>query len=230
MFGPSLPTLREHRWALLDALLGDWFPAALGKQGIDSSDITHAERRLGVALPVAFREFYERYGGCTHVWSHQDKLLMPSEWCVEDGGLTFYEENQSVVYWSIWLDEPPMDDPPVILSESFATAWSVEGESMSAFALQLAVQNVKWSESLVACAMVGQAPAAALAVVEGLYQRLPFPDMHWPSFPTRFYGNPELIVETNGSDGIAVSARSREAFDELDALLEDAGVMWDYMK
>jgi hypothetical protein len=46
----------------------------------------------------------------------------------------------------------------------------------------------------------------------------------------RFFGNEELIVELNGTQWIwaSASARSREAFDELESLVLSTGFSWEW--
>jgi hypothetical protein len=62
-----------------------------------------------------------------------------------------------------------------------------------------------------------------LAAIETRYPRLPFPDVHWPELPTRFYGNDDLLLESHGERGLWVTARTREAFGEIDEVAQRGG-------
>src|SRR5690606_426410 len=101
--------------------------------------------------------------------------------------------------------------------------WLVESPATSAFAAQFAAMNVKWSEA-VRYRANGQGIDEAFVTIERRYPRLPFPEMHWPAWPTRFYEGDEIFIETNGDTWILASARSRQALVELDALVHAAGM------
>jgi hypothetical protein len=150
MLPQVLPTARAQRWQLLDAFLDRWFQPGRSDRGIPADELRAAEERLGVALPAALAEWYERYGNLTEVWNLQDSLLPPSKLRLGKSGLlTFGVENQSVVRWTIRLSDLPSDDPPVILDD-FATLDGpvVECDTTSGFALMFAVMNAKWSRAV----------------------------------------------------------------------------------
>jgi len=220
----DLPASRDERWALLGRFLGRWFPDQRANHGVDVAELVLAEQRLGISLPIAFREWYERYGARPDVWSLQDTLWMPHDLRVERGVLTFCIENQGVVRWGIRLDELATEDPPVVISDpADGQAWLVESLTTSAFAMQLAVLNAKWSGSARYRAN-GQGTDEAFGAIARSYPRLPFPDLHWPSWPTHFFGGDDVIIETNAETWIWVTARSQSALAEVDALVRKAGM------
>jgi hypothetical protein len=220
----ELPASRSDRWKLLDAFLERWFTAPRGHQGVGASELRLAEQRLGLSLPAAFREWYERYAARENVWSLQDTLRTPHQLNVEHGALVFCVENQSVVQWGIQLEELTREDPPVVVSDpAGGTTWLVESPSTSAFAATFAVMNVKWSEA-VRYRANGAGTAEAFVAIEERYSRLPFQDLNWPAWPTRFYGSDDLVLETHADSWIWASARSRSALAELDAIVRAAGM------
>jgi hypothetical protein len=224
VFLSDLPRSRHERWTLLGGLLERWFPEQRAKHGVDASELALAERRLGFALPTAFHEWYERYGARRDVWSVQDTLWMPHDLGVVGGVLTFCIENQGVVRWGIRLDDMAAEDPPVVVSDPAGSkTWLVESPTTSAFAVQLAVLNAKWSGA-VRYRANGQGTDEAFAAIERSYARLPFPDLNWPAWPTQFYGREDLIIETNAQTWIWATARSHSALADVDDVVREAGM------
>lgn len=224
MFALALPASRQERWALLGEFLDRWFLAERRSDAVDHAELVLAEQRLGLSLPAALREWYERYGALHDVWSLQDTLWVPGDLRVERGVLTFCIEAQGVVRWGIRLDELAKEDPPVVISDpSGGSAWLVESPTTSAFAVQFAVVNAKWSTA-VRYRANGPSTAEVLDAIERSYARMPFPDLHWPSWPTRLFGTDDVIVETNADPWIWVTARSQSALAEVDALVRGAGM------
>lgn len=205
---------------LLDALLAKWFRAPT--DGIPTPDLAVAEERLGRSLPVALREWYARYGARTDVWSRQDRLLKPCELKVERDVLIFAIENQGVVTWGIRLEDLKSDDPPVFVSDQNGKDWLIESPTTSAFAIQYALMNVKWCGGKHSAN--GEGTDGAFAAIAESYPRIPVAEMHWPTPPTCFYGNDEIIIETNGDTWIWATAQTQEALAQLDALVRDAGM------
>lgn len=230
LFAPELPRDREARWLLLDELLRKWFTPYEGTVGTLASELDAAERRLGVRLPVALRDWYERYAGLDHVWCRQDELLAPAAFRISDGLLIFCSENQSVVRWGVRVEDLDQGDPPVFLEEDYADEdLPAECDSVSEFALLFALMNVKWSSAL-ACTANGPANRKALAAVRARYPRLAFPDQHWPPpGPARFYGNEDVILETHNEDWLWVSALTEAAFDEVDTMVKEAFMNWEHV-
>lgn len=223
----QLPPSREERWDLLGAFVGAWFPPPQTAVAVDRAELDGAERRLALRLPPALREWYERLGARADVWSLQDRLLSPSEVQVVDGVLTFGIENQGVVRWGIRVGDLGTADPPVVVSDPAGTgSWVLESETTTAFALQFAVLNAKWSGAVRHHAN-GQGNEQAFETIERTYPRLPFLDAHWPPYPTRFYGYDDLIIEAQAHDWLWVTARSWTALEAVDALLRHAGMTWE---
>lgn len=148
---------------------------------------------------------------------------MPKQLRVERDTLLFCVENQSVVVWGIRLDDLSLADPPVVVSDpDGGKGWFVESRTFSEFALQFVLMNVKWSERI--RSSNGSCTKTAFIAVDQAYKRLPVGEMQWPAWPTRFYGNAEIVFETNGDTWIWASARSRQALDQLDSLVRASGM------
>jgi hypothetical protein len=96
--------------------------------------LAEAEKRLGVRVPVALRDYYlvagrdRRFNTCCH------RLLPPSKWTVEKQRLVFMDENQGVCRWGVSLRNPRSDDPPVSEGVGDQTAaWSPVHRKCSLF-------------------------------------------------------------------------------------------------
>lgn len=225
MFGAELPVERSARWNILDRFLGQWWQAPpAGQGGVSALDLTRAEKRLGLVLPPAFCEWYACCGARQDVWSVQDSLFTPRELRLDRDVLLFAAENRGVVGWGIRLEDLGADDPPVVVSDhKGGHTWFIESPTTSGFALQFAVLNVKRSPGARYSAN-GQAVIDALLAIDDSYPRLPFPELHWPSWPTRLYGDDDIVIETQAETWIWASARSREALSRVDALVRRAGM------
>jgi hypothetical protein len=162
------------------------------------------------------------------VWSVQDHFLAPAKLKRADDVLVFCIENQGVVRWGIPLASVSDDDPPVLVSDpdDVDGAWLVEAETTTAFALQFAALNAKFSRS-VENAANGQVTDAAIELVERGFARLPFGDIHWPSFPTRLYAGPDVLVEIDGLTWVWVSARSASALEPVANAMRSVGVVFE---
>ena len=79
---------------------------------IESSRIDAAQKRLGVRIPKALREYYLVAGKERRFNMCHNRILAPEKWEVDRGRLIFMEENQWF-FWSISLRTTDADDPPV---------------------------------------------------------------------------------------------------------------------
>ncbi len=231
MFPTSLPDLRADRWRLLEGAVGRWFLVPpVAAWGVDMAQLDAAQRRLGLRLPPAVREWFERFGALADVWSLQDQLLAPDEFFVKNDVLALCVENQGVVEWGVRVSDLALDDPPVVVSDpSGAKGWLVEADTTSRFALMSAATNAKWSDG-VGFRANGQLTDVALAAIRCRYERLPFGDQTWPTFPSRLYGGDDLVVETHGDTWLWVASLSQANLAEVDALVVRAGMEWELIE
>jgi hypothetical protein len=110
------------------------------KDALSESRLQKAERRLGLQLPSAMRDFLGLAGLAKENCAH-NRLFRPEELCVEDGYLIFMEENQAVVHWGIPVGALKQADPEVWQRVNGDTAeWYSEEMPFSRFMLE----NLAW--------------------------------------------------------------------------------------
>jgi hypothetical protein len=223
MFSSALPEDRESRWALLDRVLSRWFHPSPELGGVAEGEVARCEARLGFRLPEALREWQLRCGARDDVWCLQDNFLKPADLRMGRDVLVFCRENQNVVQWGIERTSLNLPDPPVLVSDlSDPKAWFEESDTTSRFALQFAALNAKWSDLPRFRANFDLSDDVAAAFEDSL-PRLPFPDLHFPPFPTRILGNEDLVVELDSNAWVWVAALTSEAFATARAIVQDAG-------
>jgi hypothetical protein len=175
------------------------------------------------------REWYSLAGKRADIWSRQDEFLAPNQLRIRRNTLVFFVENQGNVEWGLDISQSYLEDPPVmVLGDDFDTSRSIESDSVTAFALAMLVFSVKWGDVARWWAN-GASTEQSVSLVEAHYPRLPLDDWHWPSYPTRFYGTHEIIIETNGpleDAWLWISARTESSYQTARQLLAPAGVDW----
>lgn len=88
------------------------YPLTAGK-GVPTAVLEAAERRLGVRVPAALRDYYAVAGRERRFNTSLNRLLPPSRWEVDRKRLIFMDENQYVVRWGVSIRNPDSEDPPV---------------------------------------------------------------------------------------------------------------------
>jgi hypothetical protein len=83
------------------------------RTALSSKVLAAAQKRLGVRIPAALRDYYLLAGRERRFNACHDRLLAPAEWSVDKKRLIFMEENQKVVWWGVSTRNPDSDDPPV---------------------------------------------------------------------------------------------------------------------
>jgi hypothetical protein len=83
------------------------------RTSLSSGELAKAEKRLGVRVPAALRDYYLVAGRERRFNESCNRLLPPSEWGVDKQRLIFMEENQWVCCWGVSVRNPSSDDPPV---------------------------------------------------------------------------------------------------------------------
>lgn len=224
-----VPERRTGRWELLQSLIAVWYPPVESDAGYSEDEVQAAEARLGMRLPAALREWYLAFGKRREVWSRQDMFLSLGDLDIDEGQLVFYAENQGVTRWGIPVSELTVEDPPVMVDTDHAGGeWLQQSASVSGFALEMLVSALKFSYAN-CCWANGENNLEALQLIEAYYPRIPFPDWHWPAHPTRFYGDDQVIIETNGHpDGgwLWVAARTEPAFRQFEQCIQPAELEW----
>ncbi len=229
MIAHRIPDDRLSRWELAGSLISRWYGDVLQSSDTAATNATigAVEARLGLILPTALREWYLQFGACAEVWNVQDRLVALKELEVEGDYLVFYREHQGVVNWGIPISALSLPDPPVFVSDPDGEGPRFEeAPSVSVFAIQMLCLNAKFSYLELARAN-GQATEQAVLEIEQHLPRLPFSDLHWPPFPTRLYGNNEVVIEVDCLDWIWITARNEKMFSSLVHLVQCAGVELD---
>src|SRR5262249_45949861 len=81
--------------------------------GITPRVIAKEEKRLGVRIPAALRDFYLVAGRDQRFTECHQRLLAPYAWEIDKHRLIFMEENQSVCWWGVSIRNSKTDDPPI---------------------------------------------------------------------------------------------------------------------
>jgi hypothetical protein len=81
--------------------------------GVTEAALSRCERRLGVRLPTAMREYYLIAGRLDQLNKSHNLLFNLDELRIEDRHLWFMEENQAVVHWGLPATRLSNDDPIV---------------------------------------------------------------------------------------------------------------------
>lgn len=104
------------------------------EEGLSSAKIEAAERRLGVRLPQALREYYRVAGNFEELNTNYNQLLPLEALDWDDEYVVFMVENQGVVFWAVSLEQMVQDDPEVWqrVRES-PGQWYSEDQSVSQF-------------------------------------------------------------------------------------------------
>jgi hypothetical protein len=105
--------------------------------GVSEQELREAEQRLGLRLPDSLADFYRCAGKATDYTSVFNRLLPLSGLALEEGKLTFYHENQSVVVWGTNAEAESLDDPPVYetADRQSPLTWEMVNEQCSVFLL-----------------------------------------------------------------------------------------------
>jgi len=126
------------------ALLGILGRPLTARDGVREPRLVRAEKRLGLALPSALRDYYLLAGAAAENREH-NRLFAPEELVVEEDRLLFMEENQGVVTWGAALGRGPRADPVVWQRvNGDRPQWYSEELTFSAFILS----NLAWQRGL----------------------------------------------------------------------------------
>ncbi len=102
-------------------------------QGLSQKTIETVEKRLGIVLPRALREFYKTIGGERRLVCCYNRFREPGGLSIQNERLIFGEENQGVVVWGIERKLLRLPDPPVFQGSPDGHIWFREGVTLSDF-------------------------------------------------------------------------------------------------
>lgn len=84
--------------AIAESLLGR--PITI-TDGIDLTVLEDEEKRLGLVIPSALKEFYQSVGKLPQFMSAFQLFALPEQLYLKDNLLVFLEENQGECYWAV---------------------------------------------------------------------------------------------------------------------------------
>lgn len=106
--------------------------------GLTAAELKWHERRLGLSLPAAVRDYYLVAGRLDALNRSHNRLFAPAELRVENGYLWFMEENQAVAHWGLPANRLTADDPTVHQRSNVEGAkWHSEKMRFSTFLIRM---------------------------------------------------------------------------------------------
>jgi hypothetical protein len=111
---------------------------------VPAEELSATEKRLGVPIPRAVRDYYLVAGRERRFNTCHNRLLPPKGWSIDKKNLIFMEENQTVVWWAVSTRNPRSNDPAVFQGvNDEPITWVREHRRFSVFlALMLHYQAV----------------------------------------------------------------------------------------
>lgn len=206
----------------------EWLTPLRDGDGCPAGEVAAAEDRLGLRLPASLAAFYRLLGRRRDLTSSQDTLIALNSLVVVDGALVYRIEAQACASWGVRVSDLGLADPPAVFCEGYG-----DGRPWHAFlrSFSLAAVELVLSETLFGGAG-GHADNRALdegdsVRLEGLYERLPFPD--YPAWwqpearqAVRWFGGPDLLLREDSRTWLWVLARNAAVLDRTrDALPGD---------
>lgn len=186
----TIPNTRPERWQWLREQIAEWYSPLQPEDGWSEAILQEAEKRLGVKLPAALREWYQLGANRQEIWSPQDRFLQPNELGGSTNGdsengeefLIVYDENQSVVQWGIRVTDLSLEDPPVYLVDwrpDDSGGPTCEASSVSEFALAMFCYQLCIAGPNSCFSATAYPDQQAFSMIS----RLPalFPQWHWPA-------------------------------------------------
>ena len=227
MFLQAIPEGRNERWQLASDFIEHWIRPMIESERVSAHRLDAAEERLGLELPIALRQWYERLGCERDLWSVQDTFLPPEELRVRGELLVFYVENQAVWYIGGGLHDLDVDDPPVTIDEwGIGEGTWVLSPAISLLALQMLAYVVKFARP-VKEHLFGLWTDATLRVIREHYSCSALPPMHLFGQETVHYEGPDALIEVSGGDGyLYPTFRSDEARHRFEEIVADTGFEW----
>jgi uncharacterized protein (TIGR02996 family) len=187
------------------------------KDGVPEERVAREERRLGVRLPRALRDYYLVAGRCHRLNQAHDRLLPPQQWELDSGKIVFLEENQTVALAGVRANDPADDDPPVfwgyILDEK--PRWGRHHDRCSEFLVI----------NLYRQAVLGGMRYLAQANITP--QNLAEIEKTWPFIgegSVQAFGKDGQAVCVEGDADLYAGGRTRKDFDAIVAALSRIGV------
>lgn len=112
------------------------FGYPLGKtHGMATSALDKAASRLGVAIPIALRDYYAVAGNERRFNRSLQTFLHPSKWFVDQQHIVFVEENQTCCWWGVSVKSRGAKDPMISqgVNHDDSIDWHKEHDRCSTF-------------------------------------------------------------------------------------------------
>ncbi|SEM05697.1 SMI1/KNR4 family protein [Streptacidiphilus jiangxiensis] len=176
--------------------------------GCTEAELTAAEERLGVPIPVALRDLYSLLGRRDDLTRNEHPLMAPGELRVVDGALVFRTENQGCCVWGVLVDDLDQENPAAVVRADLADKSQERWESWDA-GLQASCLNLVMSEVLTSAGCTGFSDSSADA------EHLTTWCTELPAFSydTRWFVGPDVLVREVGGCFLYVRARSEAALE-----------------
>jgi hypothetical protein len=191
------------------------------REGRSESRIRAVEKRLGVRLPDALRQYCLIAGAERRFNQAFNHLYAPTDWFIDAGRLVFMGENQAVVLWGTAARLQPDDDPTVyqgVNGESIE--WYVEHERCSVFLLVM----LRWQGTFGGAMNCSGSAAVSADLVNHLGRDWSFVG---EVNQMRAYDRPgKAVCFLKWEDSFRVFAGAARTVD-LDAIARELGLRWD---
>jgi hypothetical protein len=223
----AIPEGRNERWHLALDFIEYWIRPMSELDRVSTSRLDEAEDRLGLRLPIALREWYERLGCQGDLWSVQDTFHPPEELRVRGELLVFYVENQAVWYIGVGRHDLGVDDPPVTIDEwGIGEGARILSPTTSLLALQMLAYIVKFARP-VEEHLYGLWTDATIRAIGQHYAGSALPPLHLFGQETVHYQGPDALIEVSGGDGyLYPTFRSDEARQRFERIIANTSFEW----
>ena len=225
-----LPEDRTERWERLVAFVSAWHGEVTASDGFPGAERRWAEKRLGLSLPLALCEAYEKLGRKQEVTLAFDCLVPPRKLNVQRGLLVFWVLDDTAE-WGIRVEDLHLEDPPVFVVEhpndesrgAITPALVAEDTSVSRFFvwkfLEQTIQSSRYSNN-------ARTETNASKWEEEVGRHLTllrFAETTLPPPRSALYGGDEILVLFT-SDDVYLSTPNLEAYRRARVIL--AAIPW----
>ena len=236
----SLPLARVDRWRALERMCHDWGVPWRAADGEMRKALDRAERRLGLSLPTAMREWYEINGSGFSRWKTTDQWLTPDQFEVDAHHemLVFRVDEVDTAdrnaISAIRIDELGEDDPAVVHVDVVLDQADPDGDAFSIHAIQQCIFEAKLQGEVLTINDMGSLTLPALyalgASLKTQWERADLGDcFHAIWNRTAIYEAPDLFAIVARTDrpkyqeqgALYVCGRTGTALNQLPACLRE---------
>lgn len=235
------------RWRRLTGFVGKWYSSPLeDEDGNSTEEIDETERRLGLRLPDAVREWFQLVGwrlqagrtrSCTSTALRarglQDLRAEPFPHSLRSF-MALFDDGEHASWGISTADLEPADPPGevLLLDQAHRSRSGQEHEKLSELLLKLVVRETLMRAGcgedhgclgpLGEQVMGGFGECHAAGASLEAYALLPLPTLSWPPTQDRLLGDRDTLIEV-GEFHVVAAARSAEAWAKCWDLLQKIG-------